>query len=81
MTSSHIESTVTQINRRDKGTEKLWPETGGEVILRLRADTLSETEPLADVWQRRQTAATGQRRADRDKAGRARPIDRSASSD
>jgi hypothetical protein len=62
ITSSHIESTIKRINQRVKGTEKFWSETGAEAILQLRADTLSETEPLTAFWQRRQTTATGQRR-------------------
>lgn len=65
ITSSHIESTIKRINQRVKGSEKFWSETGAEAILQLRADTLSETEPLAEFWERRQTAATGQRRYSR----------------
>ena len=61
ITSSHIESTIKRINQRVKGTEKFWSENGAEAILQLRADALSETDPLADFWERRQTAATGQR--------------------
>jgi hypothetical protein len=60
--SSHVESTVKQINYRVKGTEKFWTEQGAEAILQLRADYLSDDEPLDDFWQRRQAAATGQRR-------------------
>jgi hypothetical protein len=60
--SSHVESTVKQINYRVKGTEKFWSEQGAEAILQLRADYLSDDEPLEDFWQRRQAAATGQRR-------------------
>jgi hypothetical protein len=59
--SSHIESTVKQINYRVKGTEKFWTEEGAEAILQLRADYLSDDEPMEDFWQRRQAAATGQR--------------------
>jgi hypothetical protein len=62
ITSSHIESTIKQINQRVKGSEKFWSECGAEAILQLRADTLSETAPLAGFWQRRQATATGQRR-------------------
>jgi hypothetical protein len=62
ITSSHIESVVKQINQRVKGTEKFWSEDGSEAILQLRADYLSDGEPLQDFWQRRQAAATGQRR-------------------
>jgi hypothetical protein len=60
--SSHVESTVKQINYRVKGTEKFWTEEGAEAILQLRADYLSDDEPLEDFWRRRQEAATGQRR-------------------
>jgi hypothetical protein len=60
--SSHVESTVKQINYRVKGTEKFWSAEGAEALLQLRADYLSDDEPMADFWQRRQDAATGQRR-------------------
>jgi hypothetical protein len=62
ITSSHIESTIKQINQRVKGTEKFWSEPGAEAILQLRADYLSETAPLCAFWERRQAAATGERR-------------------
>jgi hypothetical protein len=62
ITSSLMESAVKQINQRVKGSEKFWSEAGSEAVLQLRADQLSDEEPLADFWQRRQTAATGQRR-------------------
>jgi hypothetical protein len=60
--SSHVESTVKQINYRVKGTEKFWTDQGAEAILQLRADYLSDGQPMEDFWQRRQAAATGQRR-------------------
>jgi hypothetical protein len=60
ITSSHIESTVKQINRRVKGTEKFWSQ-GAEPLLQLSADYLSETQPLATFWRERPTRATGQR--------------------
>jgi hypothetical protein len=62
ITSSLMESTVKQINQRVKGSEKFWSETGSEAVLQLRADQLSDGDPLAAFWQRRQAAATGQRR-------------------
>jgi hypothetical protein len=62
LTSSLMESVVKQVNRRVKGTEKFWSEAGSEAILQLRADQLSDGEPLAAFWERRQAAATGQRR-------------------
>jgi hypothetical protein len=62
ITSSHMESTVKLFNRRVKGTEKFWSEEGAEAILQLRADYLSETEPLEQFWRDRQASATGRRR-------------------
>jgi hypothetical protein len=62
ISSSLMESAVKQINQRVKGSEKFWSEAGSEAVLQLRADQLSDGEPLADFWQRRQAAATGQRR-------------------
>jgi hypothetical protein len=59
--SSHVESTVKQFNRRVKGTEKFWSEPGAEALLQLRADYLSETEPMETYWQEREAAATGRR--------------------
>ena len=62
VTSSLMESTVKQMNRRVKGTEKFWSEEGAEGILQLRADNLSDDEPLEKFWEQRQAAASGQRR-------------------
>lgn len=59
--SSHIESTVKQINRRVKGSEKFWSEGGAEALLQLTADYLSETDPLTNFWRFRPAKATGQR--------------------
>lgn len=52
ITSSHIESTIKQINRRVKGTEKFWDQ-GAEPLLQLAADHLSETADLDHFWKRR----------------------------
>jgi len=60
--SSYVESVVKQINYRVKGTEKFWTEAGAEALLQLRADYLSDDEPLDGFWQRRQKSASGQRR-------------------
>lgn len=59
--SSLVESMVKQISRRVKGTEKFWTDEGAEAILQLRADYLSDGDVMAQFWQRRQAAATGQR--------------------
>lgn len=53
ITSSHIESTIKQINRRVKGTEKFWHQ-GAEPILQLAADHLGETQALSQFWRNRQ---------------------------
>lgn len=59
ITSSHIESTIKRINQRVKGTEKFWSEVGAEELLQLRADYLSETEPMESFWTRRTETASG----------------------
>jgi hypothetical protein len=61
LTTCHAESTGKLFNRRVKGTEKFWSEEGAEAILQLRSDYLSETQPLRQFWERRQTEATGRR--------------------
>jgi len=62
LTSSLMESVVKQVNQRVKGTEKFWSEDGAEAILQVRADHLSDDQPLQAFWQRRQAQETGQRR-------------------
>lgn len=52
ITSSHIESTIKQINRRVKGTEKFW-HRGAEPILQLAADHLCQTNVLRRFWKQR----------------------------
>ena len=61
ITSSHIESTIKQINRRVKGTEKFWSSGGADALLQLAADYLSDTRPLTTFWRERTSRATGQR--------------------
>jgi hypothetical protein len=52
ITSSHIESTIKQVNRRVKGTEKFW-HAGAEPLLQLAADHLSQTTDFDQFWRRR----------------------------
>jgi hypothetical protein len=52
LTSSPIESTIKQINRRIKGTEKFWSE-GADPMLQLMADRLSQTNVTAKFWSDR----------------------------
>lgn len=61
MTSSLMESTVKQVSRRVKGTEKFWSETGSDTMLQLRADYLSDTDPMPAFWEKWQRSASGQR--------------------
>ena len=61
ITSSHIESTVKQINQHVNGSEKFWTAEGGEALLQLRADQLSDTQPMSLHWIRRSRNATGTR--------------------
>jgi hypothetical protein len=59
LTSSLMESTVKQVSRRVKGTEKFWSSAGGETMLCLRAESLSDDKPLRQHLQRRARYATG----------------------
>lgn len=52
LTSSPIESTIKQINRRIKGTEKFWSD-GADPMLHLVADRLSQTNVTAKFWSDR----------------------------
>jgi hypothetical protein len=52
ISSAAVESTIKQINRRIKGTEKFWLEGGAEAVLQLRAAYLSEDERAAAYWSR-----------------------------
>jgi len=60
ITSTYVESTVKQINRRMKGTEKFWSD-GAEAMLTLVADYLSDTPTLAQFWRDRSLRLTGSR--------------------
>lgn len=61
ITSTYIESTIKQINRRVKGSEKFWSQSGGAALLQLSADYLSDRQPLDRFWQDRPNQATGMR--------------------
>lgn len=61
LTSAHMESTVKQLNRRIKGSEKYWSERGGEAVLQLAADQLSTSRPLDEFWSKRPTRQPGYR--------------------
>ncbi len=52
ITSNYVESTIKQINRRMKGTEKFWS-VSANPMLALVADRLSETQAVARFWHRR----------------------------
>jgi len=59
LTSSIMESTVKQVNRRIKGSEKFWSTAGGEAILGLRASYISDSKPMDDYWKRTQKTVDG----------------------
>ena len=61
LTSSLMESMVKQVSRRVKGSEKYWSSAGGEAILRLRGEYLSDDEPMRDYWDQRSRHANGTR--------------------
>lgn len=61
LTSSLMESTVKQVSRRVKGSEKYWSQGGGELMLRLRGEYLSDSNPMGAYWTRRSRQATGMR--------------------
>lgn len=50
--SAPVESTIKQINRRVKGSEKFWLNGGAEAILQLRAAYLSEDDRASTYWAR-----------------------------
>ena len=50
--SALVESTIKQINRRLKGTEKFWLNGGAEAMLQLRAAYLSEDDRASSYWSR-----------------------------
>ena len=56
-----MESTIKQTNLRVKGSEMFWSEPGAEAILPLRADSLSETEPMLSLGKQRENDSSGQR--------------------
>lgn len=59
LTSSHIESTIKQINIRMKGSEKFFGRETGETLLQLRADSLCQSQPLNQFWSRWFKTQTG----------------------
>lgn len=61
ITSAHMESTMKQINRRVKGSEKFWSRCGGEAMLQLVADHLTDLPSMELFWQRREHQCTGVR--------------------
>jgi len=50
--SAPVESTIKQINRRMKGSEKFWLDGGAEAMLQLRAAYLSEDDRASAYWSR-----------------------------
>ena len=61
LTSSLMESTVKQVGRRVKGSEKYWSAHGGEALLRLRGEYLSDSQPMQAHWAKHADRVTGHR--------------------
>ena len=61
LTSSLMESMVKQVSRRVKGTEKYWSSPGGEAILRLCGECLSDDKPMRAYWDQRSRRTPGVR--------------------
>lgn len=61
LTSSLMESTVKQVSRRVKGSEKFWSSPGAEAMLRLRSASLSDDQPLKRYFSNRSCHARGTR--------------------
>lgn len=63
VSSAPVESTIKQINRRVKGSEKFWLECGAEAVLQLRAAHLSQDDRWTRNWLRprkhRRSAGSG----------------------
>lgn len=62
ITTSLVESTQKQVNRRVKGTEKFWRDEHLEPLLQLVADDLSDTHDRDDFWERRRKTFNGFRK-------------------
>jgi hypothetical protein len=50
VSSASVESTIKQVNRRVKGSEKFWLQGGGEAVLQVRAAHLSEDGRAERYW-------------------------------
>jgi hypothetical protein len=50
VSSAGVESTIKQMNRRIKGSEKFWLQGGGEAVLQVRAAYLSEDGRAERYW-------------------------------
>jgi len=59
ITTSPVESTQKQINKRIKGTEKFWRDESLEPLRQLKADDMSETHGDDAFWNRRGTRNDG----------------------
>src|SRR5262249_27349770 len=48
--SAPVESTIKQVNRRIKGSEKFWLQGGAEAVLQVRAAYLSQDDRAGRLW-------------------------------
>jgi hypothetical protein len=61
ITSAHMESTIKQLNRRLKGSEKFWEDRGSEDLLQLASDELCTSQPMIQFWKQRSENQPGYR--------------------
>ncbi len=61
LTSSLMESTVKQIGRRVKGSEKFWSAVGGDELLALRGDYVSDGDRLGNYLKQFASQTDGTR--------------------
>jgi hypothetical protein len=59
ISSAAVESTIKQLNRRVKASEKFWPEGGAEAMLQLRAAHLSEDGTAQRYWEQPRSEGRG----------------------
>jgi hypothetical protein len=70
ISSAAVESTIKQINRRLKGSEKFWLSGGAEALVQVRAAYLSEDGRVDRYWERpRRSRAAGPGRLGRRAVG------------
>jgi hypothetical protein len=53
----------TKFSEIESDTEKFWTDEGDEGVLQLKADSLSDSDPMREFWTRRQSSQAGLHRS------------------